>query len=87
MQKIISIELLAEKVKAEKEKGHIIVHCHGVFDLLHIGHIRYLEQARRMGDILGIIHKASKKKSLKRSQGTFLGTITRSDMMENVLRR
>jgi len=29
-----------------------IVHCHGVFDLLHIGHIRYFEQARRLGDIL-----------------------------------
>jgi rfaE bifunctional protein nucleotidyltransferase chain/domain len=29
-----------------------IVHCHGVFDLLHIGHIRYLQQARRLGDVL-----------------------------------
>ncbi len=29
-----------------------IVHCHGVFDLLHIGHIRYFEQASRLGDIL-----------------------------------
>ncbi|MDP6506393.1 MAG: ATPase, T2SS/T4P/T4SS family, partial [Planctomycetota bacterium] len=29
-----------------------IVHCHGVFDLLHIGHIRYLGQARALGDLL-----------------------------------
>lgn len=29
-----------------------VVHCHGVFDLLHIGHIRYLEQARTLGDVL-----------------------------------
>ncbi len=29
-----------------------IVHCHGVFDLLHIGHIRYFEQARGFGDVL-----------------------------------
>ena len=35
--------------RAEKKK---IVHCHGVFDLLHIGHIRYFEQARMLGDIL-----------------------------------
>jgi len=29
-----------------------IVHCHGVFDAIHIGHVRYLEEARRLGDIL-----------------------------------
>jgi rfaE bifunctional protein nucleotidyltransferase chain/domain len=29
-----------------------VVHCHGVFDLLHIGHIRYLQQARALGDLL-----------------------------------
>jgi len=29
-----------------------IVHCHGVFDLLHIGHIKHFQQARRFGDIL-----------------------------------
>ncbi|MEX0775483.1 MAG: PfkB family carbohydrate kinase [Phycisphaeraceae bacterium] len=29
-----------------------IVHCHGVFDLLHIGHIKHLEEARGMGDFL-----------------------------------
>jgi rfaE bifunctional protein nucleotidyltransferase chain/domain len=32
--------------------GERIVHCHGVFDLLHIGHIRHFEQARRLGDVL-----------------------------------
>jgi rfaE bifunctional protein kinase chain/domain/rfaE bifunctional protein nucleotidyltransferase chain/domain len=29
-----------------------VVHCHGVFDLLHIGHIRYLKRARSLGDAL-----------------------------------
>jgi rfaE bifunctional protein kinase chain/domain len=32
--------------------GKTIVHCHGVFDLLHIGHIRHLEQAAKLGDYL-----------------------------------
>jgi rfaE bifunctional protein nucleotidyltransferase chain/domain len=36
-------------LQAEQKK---VVHCHGVFDLLHIGHIRYFEQARRLGDVL-----------------------------------
>lgn len=29
-----------------------LVHAHGCFDLLHIGHIKHLEEARRLGDIL-----------------------------------
>ena len=50
--KIIGLHKLAQKIQELKNKGKRIVHCHGVFDLLHIGHIRYFEQARRMGDIL-----------------------------------
>lgn len=29
-----------------------VVHCHGCFDLIHPGHVRYLQAARRMGDRL-----------------------------------
>jgi rfaE bifunctional protein nucleotidyltransferase chain/domain len=50
--KIKDIEDLAEilvSIKAEKKK---IVHCHGVFDLLHIGHTRHFEQAKTLGDLL-----------------------------------
>ncbi|OGP62017.1 MAG: hypothetical protein A2169_03270 [Deltaproteobacteria bacterium RBG_13_47_9] len=40
---------IAEDLKA---KGKRIVFTNGCFDLLHIGHIRYLEKARSLGDIL-----------------------------------
>lgn len=30
----------------------IIVHCHGCFDLLHVGHIKHLQEARALGDFL-----------------------------------
>ena len=36
------------RIRADKK----IVHCHGVFDLLHIGHIWYLKEAKSHGDIL-----------------------------------
>ena len=32
--------------------GKKVVHCHGVFDLLHIGHIRHFEAAKEFGDVL-----------------------------------
>ena len=35
-----------------KKKKKTIVHCHSVFELIHIGHIRYLEDAKKLGDIL-----------------------------------
>src|SRR5438552_8218723 len=37
------------KLRVHRKK---IVHCHGVFDLLHIGHIKHLEAARNLGDAL-----------------------------------
>lgn len=40
---------ITERLRAE---GRTIVHCHGVFDLLHIGHIRYFKQAQTFGDVL-----------------------------------
>jgi len=37
-----------------REDGQRIVFTNGCFDLLHVGHLRYLEQARRLGDVLVI---------------------------------
>ena len=51
-EKILSIEKLAEKVASAKAEGKKMVHCHGVFDLLHIGHIRHFEEAKSYGDLL-----------------------------------
>lgn len=47
-----TLHQLAECIAQKKAEGKKIVHCHGVFDLLHIGHIRYLKQARSLGDLL-----------------------------------
>ncbi len=50
--KIIEIEALAEKIKSLKAKGKKIVHCHGCFDLIHPGHIKYFQAAEKMGNVL-----------------------------------
>jgi D-beta-D-heptose 7-phosphate kinase/D-beta-D-heptose 1-phosphate adenosyltransferase len=39
-------------VKAQRERGRRIVFTNGVFDLLHPGHVRYLQAARAEGDVL-----------------------------------
>ena len=50
--KIHALNELPQVLQHHRDKRRKIVHCHGVFDLLHIGHIRYFEQARSFGDIL-----------------------------------
>lgn len=46
------ISVLRETIRQHKQQSQTVVHCHGVFDLLHIGHIRYLQKASTLGDIL-----------------------------------
>ena len=48
---MLSLEALAEHLGPLRGE-QAVVHCHGVFDLLHVGHIRYLRAAAALGDIL-----------------------------------
>lgn len=50
--KIKDLDELAEICRELKAGGKKIVLSHGVFDLLHVGHIRHFQQARQMGDVL-----------------------------------
>ena len=52
LKKILDLKTLQKKIKILKKKQKIIVLCHGVFDLLHIGHIKHLKKAKELGDIL-----------------------------------
>ena len=50
--KIVDIDTLAITSNEVKSQGKTVVHCHGCFDLMHPGHIKYLQAAKRMGDVL-----------------------------------
>ena len=51
-KKIIPIEEIAKCSRQLRKEGRRIVLCHGAFDLMHSGHIRYLQRAKQEGDIL-----------------------------------
>ena len=51
-KKVKTLEELQQITIELKSKGKKIVHCHGVFDLLHIGHIKHFEEAKTFGDVL-----------------------------------
>ena len=50
--KILELDDLAKKIRDLKSEGKKIVHCHGCFDLMHIGHIKYFQASKKMGDVL-----------------------------------
>ena len=49
---ILDRDSLVNRITTEKAKGSRIVLANGCFDILHAGHIRYLEGARALGDVL-----------------------------------
>jgi rfaE bifunctional protein nucleotidyltransferase chain/domain len=51
-QKIVTLDQLRSILEEKKNAGLTVVHCHGCFDLLHLGHIRHFQLAKEQGDIL-----------------------------------
>ncbi|PYM18264.1 MAG: hypothetical protein DMD81_06295 [Candidatus Rokuibacteriota bacterium] len=52
LAKILTLDAVAERLAELRATGVRIVQCHGCFDLMHIGHIKHLQAAKRMGDTL-----------------------------------
>jgi len=51
-QKILSLDELLGVRQGLRAAGKTLVFTNGVFDLLHVGHVRYLAEARALGDVL-----------------------------------
>lgn len=66
-EKIVALNKLLNILKAEKEQGKTIVATGGCFDILHAGHVTYLEEAARKGDIFIIFLNSDS--SVKRLKG------------------
>jgi D-glycero-beta-D-manno-heptose 1-phosphate adenylyltransferase len=49
---ILSREALVQRIRTARENGSRIVLANGCFDVLHVGHVRYLAGARELGDVL-----------------------------------
>src|SRR5437899_4823966 len=66
MKKILSLdELLLERARL-RSAGEKVVFTNGVFDILHVGHVRYLERARAFGDkLLVAINSDASARELK----------------------
>jgi rfaE bifunctional protein nucleotidyltransferase chain/domain len=52
--KIADMNQLGQRARELRAAGKKLVATNGCFDLLHVGHVRYLQAARRLGDVLAV---------------------------------
>jgi rfaE bifunctional protein nucleotidyltransferase chain/domain len=64
MDKIVNREKLKEVIDSAKSNGKKIVFTNGCFDIIHVGHITYLRQAKKLGDVLVVGLNSDKSVSL-----------------------
>jgi|SRR5580693_1939424 rfaE bifunctional protein nucleotidyltransferase chain/domain len=80
--KIVSRERLRELLAEHRSAGAKIVFANGCFDTLHVGHVRYLEGARREGDILVVgVNSDSSVCNLKGPGRPILPESARADLV------
>jgi len=72
-------------VHAERERGATVVLANGCFDVLHVGHIRYLEGAKALGDILVVgINSDRQVTNLKGPGRPIMSEIERAEMVASI---
>jgi D-glycero-beta-D-manno-heptose 1-phosphate adenylyltransferase len=82
MGEILDRAALAERVRADRSRGLTIAFANGAFDLLHVGHIRYLEGAKRQGDRLVVaINSDESVRALKGPSRPILSEADRGELV------
>jgi len=80
--KVMSRDQLAEHLARRRARGEAVVFTNGCFDLLHMGHVRYLQQARELGSCLVVAINADE--SVRRLKGPgrpIIGAGERAEML------
>jgi rfaE bifunctional protein nucleotidyltransferase chain/domain len=84
-QKIKARKELLRIIKNLKAKGKRIVFTNGCFDLLHIGHVRYLQKARTLGDALVVgVNSDSSVRKLKGPKRPLLPAKERAEILSGL---
>jgi D-glycero-beta-D-manno-heptose 1-phosphate adenylyltransferase len=82
MAKILSLDQLLRERECLGRQGRRVVFTNGCFDLLHPGHIRYLQEARRLGDALIVALNSDRSvRELKGEKRPILDQNERSEVM------
>jgi rfaE bifunctional protein nucleotidyltransferase chain/domain len=67
--RILNREELTRRVNAARARGATIVFANGCFDVLHVGHVRYLAGARALGDLLVVGVNSDDQVAIQKGEG------------------
>ncbi len=82
MGKILSKEQLKVRLDEHRQEGKKIVFTNGCFDILHVGHVRYLQEARKLGDLLVLgLNSDSSVRTLKGEKRPLVPQDERADVL------
>ncbi len=82
MSKVLSLDSLAEVVARDRDAGRTVAFANGCFDILHVGHVRYLEAAAEEGDRLVVA--INDDESVRRLKGEGRPILSAADRAELV---
>jgi rfaE bifunctional protein nucleotidyltransferase chain/domain len=84
--KLLASSSLEEVVRKHRQENHQIVTTNGCFDILHVGHLRYLQQAKQLGDILIVlINSDASIQRLKGSNRPILPEAERAELLAGLV--
>jgi D-beta-D-heptose 7-phosphate kinase/D-beta-D-heptose 1-phosphate adenosyltransferase len=82
MDKILDRKILKDKLEALRQSGRKIAFTNGCFDILHVGHVRYLREARKIADILILgLNSDSSVRSIKGEKRPLVGEQERAEVL------
>ncbi len=82
---LISRDELISRVQAARELGALIVFANGCFDVLHVGHIRYLAGARALGDLLVVGVNSDEQVAMQKGPGRpIIPALERAEMVASL---
>ena len=84
-ERVLNRDAIVAATSSAKQAGKTIVFANGCFDVLHAGHIRYLQGARELGDVLVVAINADEQvKVLKGSGRPILGERERAELVASI---
>ena len=82
LSKIVKLKDLVQKISTLRESGRTIVFTNGCFDILHVGHVRYLAAARSEGDVLVVgLNSDESARSIKQENRPIVSQDQRAEVL------
>jgi len=82
MGEILSQGSLIDRVRSLRREGKRVVFTNGCFDLLHVGHVRYLRAAKELGDLLVVaLNSDASVKAIKGSERPIISQEERAEIL------